>query len=69
MEGRVSRGHRTYQWVAVSNRLVATRETLEETHGVQSPIPLSERRRTSPTWGSTPRMPVCSVAACPRRHQ
>jgi hypothetical protein len=60
--------HRLGQWVIVIHTLGR--------HGRRSgnslellSVFVSERRRTSPTWGLTPRMPVCSVAACSRQFQ
>jgi len=61
----VLRGHRLSRWVQVANSSAVGRETLENLRG-ELPDFVFERRRNAPTWGLTPRMPVCIVAAWPR---
>ena len=63
----VQRGHRTEPVGAIANPLVANGRRSIKSMGLL-PDELIERRRNAPTWGSTPRMVVCYVAAWPRLH-
>ena len=51
------------QWVNVRTDWRRTEDARNPRWG-HSPITCFERRRNSPTWGLTPRMPVCNVTAC-----
>ena len=57
-------GHRLNQWV-LCKLTGGGRETLVNELG-ELPELVFERRRNAPTWGLTPRMPVCNVTAWPR---
>ena len=62
MEKMVSRGHRSNQWVVVSNQLVATRETLGDFAGDHSPFICLSAGGPHPRGA---KHPVCLYAAWP----
>jgi len=67
LKNLVQRGHRNEPVGACANSLVANGRRSVRRMGSLPDI-MTERRRNAPTWGSTPRMAVCNVAAWPRLH-